>query len=140
MVEGVRVATLHMPAPRIGILVLDEEHLAQNIITWRTQPWMRRLQLFFELWTNPIDQALCRLRDRQVQMVLIWGYGVGTAPGYPPGLIETVEAITGAPLLTAHAMSTLLVRQFLRPSLPDHDFGRWHPTAPLHETASGGAL
>ena len=140
MVEGVRVATLHMPAPRIGVLVLDEEHLAQNITTWSTQPWMRRLQLFFELWTNPIDQALCRLRDRQVQMVLIWGYGVGTAPGDPPGLIETVEAITGAPLLTAHAMSTLLVRHFLRPSMPDHDFGCSHPAGSLDATTSGGAL
>lgn len=120
--EWVRISTMYMPEPKIGILIPDEEHLDQDTATWQSQPWMKRLKVFIEPKKGRLDEALARLRRENVDMAINWGYGTGIAPEDPKDVIKSVEEAVGAPFITPHRLVTLYTRNLLRPSIDDRRF------------------
>ena len=122
LTEWVRISTMYMPEPKIGILIPDEEHLDQDTATWQSQPWMKRLRVFIEPKKGRLDEALAQFREENVDMVINWGYGFGVAPEDPKDLIKSVEEAAGAPFITPHRMATFYIRNLFRPSIDDRRF------------------
>jgi protein AroM len=130
MTDWVRTSTMYLPEPRIGILIHDQEHVEEDIATWQSQSWMKRLKISFEMIKGRLDQALGRLRAEKVDMVIYWGYGWGIAPSDPADTIERVEEATGAPFITPQSITTLFVRHLLRPAINDRYFAGGNPVNP----------
>ena len=120
--EWTRVNTLYMAQPRIGILIPDEEHLQQNTETWHSQPWMERLKITIEVRRGRLQEALANFREQQVDVVINWGYGFGTAPEDPPDTIKQIEAASGAPFIIPARQATFFARDLLRPSFDDRRY------------------
>ena len=124
--EWTRVNTLYMAEPKVGILIPDEEHLQQNTETWNSQPWMDRLQIFIEVRKGRFDEALAEFKRQNVDMVINWGYGFGTAPEDPPDMIKRIEEASGAPFILPARQASIFARDLLRPSFDDRRFIREH--------------
>jgi hypothetical protein len=122
MTDFVKNFTNSMQAPKIGLLIPDEEHYDQDKATWVSQPWMSKLTLTIEPKKGRLKEALKAMRDAHVDLVLNWGYGYGIAPRDDPATIPTVEDGAGAPFLTPQRMVGLAVRDMLRPSMNDKSF------------------
>ncbi len=122
MTEYVRIQTLSMSRPKIGLLIPDEEHRRQDIDTWTSQPWMEKLELIVESKKGRLDAALESFRKAGVDLVLNWGYGYGIAPRDPDNALAYVEEKVGAPFITTQRIATLSVRDLLQPSINDRLF------------------
>jgi hypothetical protein len=121
--EWVRITTMCMTEPRIGLLILDEEHRAQDMATWSSQPWMESLDLVVEIAGGRLDTALARCREEQVDMVVYWGYGLGLAPSDPPDKLQSVyETLGPIPLIAPNRLVAFHARNQLWPSLNDRRF------------------
>ena len=91
----------------------------QQLETWHIQRWASKLNLqFVDPGQDPLDAAkrLAKSKPRP-NLVMFWGYGIGLAPGDPPGLIPKMEAALGQAILLAHVACTLFVRNLLYPSV-----------------------
>jgi len=120
--EWVRVSMMYTAEPKIGILIVDEEHLEQDTATWQSEPWMKRLKVFIEIKKRRLDEALARFREQNVDMVIHWGYGFSTAPGDPPHMIKSIEEAAGAPFIIPLRLATSHTRDLFRPSFDDRRF------------------
>ena len=90
MTEWVRVSTMYMAEPKIGILIPDEEHREEDAATWSSQPWMQRLEMVIEVGRGRLNEALARFREEKVDIAIHWGYGFGIGPGDPPDKLRSV--------------------------------------------------
>jgi len=106
----------------IGILTAGTRQRKQQLEMWRSYPWTANLNLQFELVGETPGEAAKRLAETKPDLVIYWGYGIGLAPGDPPGLISEMEAILGRPIILGHIVSTLFVRNFFYPSINGRDF------------------
>jgi hypothetical protein len=101
----------------IGILTSGARQRPQQLEAWQCQSWASRVTLHYELLGDrPVDAA-AGLASLEPHLVLYWGYGVGLAPGDPTALLSQLEAVLQRPIILPHIASTLLARNFLRPSL-----------------------
>jgi hypothetical protein len=122
MTEWVRVSTMCMAEPKVGILIPDQEHWEEDTATWRSQPWMKNLKVVFEIRKGHLAEACARFQREKVDFVINWGYGFGIAPGDSPDTIKSMEEAIGAPFLTPQRLVALHVRNLLMPSLNDRRF------------------
>jgi hypothetical protein len=117
--EWVRVSTLYMENPKVGILIGGEKWVEQDTATWTSQPWMQRLELVIETRRGRLDEALASFRKNEVDLVVGWGYGVGIAPEDPLDMLASMYEAIRVPYLTPHRLATMHVRSLLLPSLND---------------------
>lgn len=122
LTEWVRLSTMCMAKPRIGILIGGEKWVEQDTATWSSQPWMQRLEMVIETRRGRLNEALARFREGKVDMVIGWGYGVGIAPGDPPDMLKSIYETVGVPYLTPQRLATYHARNLLLPSLDDRRF------------------
>jgi protein AroM len=106
----------------IGILTGGTRQRKQQLEMWHSYPWTANLNLQFELVGEAPGEAAKRLAETKPDLVIYWGYGIGLAPGDPPGLISEMEAILGRPIILGHIVSTLFVRSLLYPSINGREF------------------
>ena len=128
--EWVRISTMYMAEPKIGIFILDEKHWEEDVATWNSQPWMKRLKIVFQIRKGREAEALASFRKNKVDFVVLWSFGVGLAPGDPVDLLKSSEEAAGAPLIIPQRLAMLHARNLLRPSLDDRAFAGEHPVNP----------
>lgn len=120
--EWIRISTMYMAKPKIGILIPDEEHREENVATWSSQPWMKRLETVFEPRKGRLNEAIARLREENVDLAIYWGYGLGIAPKDPPDMLKSIYEVLGVPFITPQRFAVLHIRNLLVPSLDDRRF------------------
>jgi hypothetical protein len=123
--DWVRVSTMYMDKPKLGLLIPDEEHWDEDIATWSSQPWMDKLEIVAERYWGRAEEAIAGLNREKENMVvaMYWGYGFGLSPEDPPDMLRSIyEALDGIPFVTIQRFMTLHVRNLLLPSLDDRRF------------------
>ena len=104
--------------PSIGVLIPDQKHYAQDLASWRCRDWMRDLDVSIGIGIiNGV--GLSQLKGKKYDLVYIWGYGEGIAPGDPADLVKTFEKEFGCPVLTPSAQNLHIARMLLSPALEE---------------------
>ncbi len=106
---------------RVGVLV-DREHAEQDRADWQRRPWSSRINLHLMPMDGSAEVAAARLAGREPDLAMIFGYGVGLAPGDRREEIADLERAIGAPLLTPHRATSLFLRNLIMPSIDDRAF------------------
>jgi hypothetical protein len=117
--EWVRTSTMYMENPRIGILIGGEKWVEQDTATWTSQSWMARLEVVIETRRGRLEEALASFREKRVDLVVGWGYGVGIAPEDPLDMLNSIYEALDVPYLTPHRLATMHARNLLIPSIDD---------------------
>ena len=121
--EWVRVSTMYMASPKIGIMIPDEEHWEEDAATWSSEPWMGRLKIVMEVGKGRLDQVLRRFRDEHVDLAMNWGYGFGLAPGDDASKQRRIYSELGSiPFVTVQRFAVLHARHLLVPPIDDRRF------------------
>lgn len=103
----------------IGILVYGPRQLAQQRATWASRSWARNLRIEFAETAGDPLAAATRLRVAGPDLVMVWAYATGLAPRDPPGLLVNIAGVLGRPVLVPAIVTSLFVRNLLRPPLFD---------------------
>jgi hypothetical protein len=106
----------------VGLLTHGTRQRKQQEETIRAQPWASRVTFRFETLADEPLGAAERMAGHRPDFVIYWGYGVDLAPGDPPDLIARIEEAIGRPVVVPHVLSTLFVRNLLRPGLRGRPF------------------
>jgi hypothetical protein len=124
MEHWVHANTIHMNNPKVGILITDEKHREEDINTWHSKPWMEKLKVFVEVnQGDNFGQALKKLKKEEVDMILIWGYGLSLAPNDPMDLLGSGYEIIGKiPYVTPQRLCTYHVRNLLTPHIDERRY------------------
>lgn len=107
----------------IGVFTHGARQREQQIEMWDRQTWATRAKVHFEDASEGLKAAK-RMAGVKPDLVILWGYGVGLAPGDPPDGVASLEKALGQPILLLHTASTLLVRNMLWPSVNGRDYVR----------------
>ncbi len=103
---------------RVGVLV-DREHAEQDQADWQRRPWFSRVELHLAPIEGSAERAAAQLGERELDLAMVFGYGVGLVPGDPRREIADLEQVIGAPLLTPHRATSLFLRNLIMPSIDD---------------------
>ena len=102
--------------PSIGVLVPDEVHYPQDVNSWRCRDWMRNIDVTVGIGIiNGVGKA--QLQGKKYDVIFIWGYGEGIAPGDPVDLIKNYEAEFGCPVITPIVSNLHMARMLMTPAL-----------------------
>jgi hypothetical protein len=107
--------------PQIGVLIPDQKHYNQDLWTWSSKAWMRNIDVYIGI--GIIDGNGCnQIKERKLDLVFVWGYGEGVAPGDPKNLIQDLEAQLKAPVITPSSLNLHFARNMLRPALNEPSY------------------
>jgi protein AroM len=91
------------PNAKIGLLVYGDRQRPQQQAGWAAKPWAKDLNLVFCGHGNDLDVAAEELRPHAPDLVLLWAYGAGVAPGKVGP--DELAATLGAPVISAAVAS-----------------------------------
>ncbi|WP_159500589.1 AroM family protein [Microbacterium sp. 18062] len=106
---------------RIGLIVPSVPHIAQDLVTWSRASWAQRVDFVAAGWSSSgagMAQELLS-QGAGLDLVVLFGYGMGIAPADDPRLLDEISAAVGVPLITAHGVTTSVARGLLAPGMPD---------------------
>lgn len=102
----------------IGVLIPDQKHYNQDLATWQCREWMRNIDV--KIGIGIINgKGLAELKGGKYDLVFIWGYGEGVAPGDPKDLVKDLEKELNAPVLTPSSLNLYFARNLLRPAFDE---------------------
>lgn len=124
MEEWVRTNTMYMNNPKVGILITDEKHREEDLNTWHSQPWMEKLKVVLDVNRGDnFAQALTHMKEEDVDMILLWGYGLSLAPNDPMDLLTSGYEILGnIPYVTPQRLCIYQARNVLCPCLDERRY------------------
>ena len=122
MTEWLRVSTMGMAEPKVGIMIPDEEHREEDAATWSSQPWMKGLNIVMESAKGRLTESLAQMKKENVDMILYWGYGFGIGPGESLDLFKSIYEAVSVPFITPQRLTGIHVRNLLVPPIDDRRF------------------
>jgi len=109
---------------RVAVLTPGERWSKQDEATWRSEALPRSVEPVVIPLAGAPEAVAARVRDEigQVDLAVLWGYGIGIAPFDPADLVGRLERGLGAPVVSVHALACRAARSLLRPSQDDLPF------------------
>jgi hypothetical protein len=104
---------------KLALLLPTDWHIEQDRATWRSQPWMSKVECHFGIGI-PSGAAVKQLRaNGPYNIALIWGYGDGLAPFDPETMLADTSAALGCPTITPNVLNIFNARTLLTPAWPE---------------------
>jgi AroM protein len=106
---------------RMGLLVPSERHKPQDMLTWTSQPWMKQVDVQMALLNlDPSIDIAAQLAQElhDLDVAVIWGYSLGTAPRDPESVVMKISAALGCPVIPSRSAAILDARSLLSPPMP----------------------
>lgn len=104
---------------KLALLLPTEWHIWQDRATWKSQPWMEKVEPHFGIGIAT-GEALDQLAPQgPYDLALIWGYGDGLAPHDPETLLVDISAWLGCPVVTPNVLNVFNARMLVAPAWPE---------------------
>jgi protein AroM len=106
---------------RLGLITPSVRHIQQDLRSWRSRPWMQKLQIHVEpligVGTGVEVASRLRAKSSAFDVAVIWGYSLGLAQKDRPDMIDEMERVLECPLILSRDVACAEASALLLPSV-----------------------